>query len=659
MMRSLTMVVVLLVACRESKHPKPVIKADPELLRTIAVMVTTKAPDGAALQQAADQIARGELTLQGYVDRVLNSEEFANDVAPLIVLRHLLSQDSFGAPKGVTLSKTDGPRPVFYLGEACAPEQAVPVVPWWNLIEGRDETVLVCPDAYRPDMWFAEVPSGDDPIACLSLYGPQRTSGRRCGCGPNLLRCYEASDKRMAMKRSLQEELRGSVAYNVSRGRAITEIFTSNETFRDRNAEFLMQTFAAEAAQRPIPEDVLRGLASWPKAGKWAPRQDLAKGQNAGILTSPQVVHFTLDRRQRMTAIYDLLWCMEPDSLGAAPETLLTIQGANFQIGSDGWEDLAKRPICTSCHARLDYGFQFFWGFANGNLQAYYVPSLQKSGKGPLFVDDIDDRRGEAELTPQGFASLAIAQPEFKHCVARNFTEYVLGNKVTAEQISKVQSAIVDTTSARGVMRAALQLLIDDWGKHTRRPEPPAVAKASPARGPVVVEGERNAQLEALCVDCHDHEPDRVNLMATELDRKTVVAMLESVSSRRMPKNNPLSQADRNKFLRVYIDALWAGQDAEEARQYFIERTNALPVFRPEVAFALIHSKARDTTPSSWRMVENAARPNYQQLTPGFAAITGLEAIAACRTGNRTREERQRCLSEAIKLEHMTGRGKN
>ena len=60
-----------------------------------------------------------------------------------------------------------------------------------------------------------------------------------------------------------------------------------------------------------------------------------------------------------MTAIDDVLWCVEADSVGATPETLLSIVGTDFQVRSEGWKDLAARPICTNCHARLDYGFQF------------------------------------------------------------------------------------------------------------------------------------------------------------------------------------------------------------------------------------------------------------------------------------------------------------
>ena len=34
----------------------------------------------------------------------------------------------------------------------------------------------------------------------------------------------------------------------------------------------------------------IRDLASWPVDGKWAPREDLAAGQNAGVLTAPEVL---------------------------------------------------------------------------------------------------------------------------------------------------------------------------------------------------------------------------------------------------------------------------------------------------------------------------------------------------------------------------------
>jgi hypothetical protein len=661
---------------RDPRSPTAEPLPDPALLRTLSVLATGVAPTPAELDRTRLRMSGGQVTMAGYIDELLASPRFASDIAPLIMLRQLLSQDAFGAPEGYVLKRTDGPRPVYHLYAACKPDEAVAVKPWWSLIEGRDETVAVCPDSYRPEQWLAEVRKGEPEVSCLSEYGPYYDVGSRCGCGPNLIRCFDSAARQKAVADSLRDELRRTVEHNVRGELPVEDIFTSNETFRDRHAELMMRSFTIENARDARPEPALRELAAWPAGGAWAPRKDLAPGQNAGILTAAQVVHYTLDRRQRMTAIYDALWCIEADSVGATPEGLLAITGADLQIKNDGWQELAARPICTNCHARLDYGFQFFLGFPNDNLHAYFRPELQRPGRGPLYVRDIDDPRGQAELTPQGFARLAVAQPEFRRCVARNFAEYALGNRVTAAQIDAVEAVIrPGVTNARAVMRASLQALVAGWsgggrGPSSEAPPRPGAVGAvptgtGPARGPrqaVTVTGELRAQLAAHCLDCHEHQKDRPDLAAPQLERRIAIDMLSAVAFGGMPKDRPLAEPARSRFIDALVAELWSGADAAAARSYFVGGMAALPAYRPEIAFELIHHGANAqgaASPASspaWRMIENAVRPNVQQVTSGLVTTTTLEAIAACRASTKTRAERDRCIAEAVRLANLSSR---
>lgn len=642
-------------ACRpQAQIPSAVSRrTDPELLRSLAVLATNRASSPSELDDARRRIDAGQLTLRGYIDRLLASQAFASDVAPLIILRQFLSQETLGAPLQLVLSHTSGPHPVYYLREPCGWDDAVPVRPWWILVEGREDTIRVCPDSYRREQWTIAAPKGEPEISCLSVAGTGQTTGQLCGCGPDLIRCFDSTARQQELEQSLRDELRGSVEHNVDSDLPLEQIFTSNESFRDRNAEFLMRSYVAENDRRAPTEASLRDLATWPTGGRWAAREDLARGQNAGILTSPQLIHYQLDRRQRMTAIYDVLWCIGADSVGATPEALLSIVGADLQFESAGWRDLAGRPICTSCHARLDYGLQFFLGFANANLQAYFVPGLQRAGRGPLYVRDIGDPRGEAELTPHGFAELAVAQPEFRRCMARDFAEYVLGNRVTPDQIAAVESAMrPSSTSARELMRVALDALVAAWPEQLVASRVTAAAKAPDPPGDL------HAQLEAHCLDCHDHQAGRPDLAVPRLDRATVVAMLEAVAFGRMPKDTALSEPERVQFLDEFIGSIWIGADAAAARSYFVDRSVALPAYRPEVAFALIHQVAAATPPTGWRMMENSVRSDVQQVTRGLAAVTGLAAIEACREHHKTRAEIDDCISEAMKLDNLSGRGR-
>jgi hypothetical protein len=646
---------LLVTACRpQTQIPAAVSRrADPELLRTLAVLATNRASSPSELDDARRRIDAGRLTLREYIDGLLAGQAFASEVAPLIILRQFLSQETLGAPLQFVLSHTNGPHPVYYLREPCAWDDAVPVRPWWLLFEGREDTIRVCPDTYRREQWTIDAPPGEPEISCLSVAATVQTTGQPCGCGPDLIRCFDSTARQQELEQSLRDELRGSIEHNVASNLPLEQIFTSNESFRDRNAEFLMRSYVAENDRRAPTEASLRELATWPTGGVWAAREDLARGQNAGILTSPQLIHYQLDRRQRMTAIYDVLWCIGADSVGATPEALLSIVGADLQFESAGWRDLAGRPICTSCHARLDYGLQFFLGFANGNLQAYFVPGLQQPGRGPLYVRDIGDPRGEAELSPNGFAELAVAQPEFRRCMARDFAEYVLGNQVTPDQIAAVESAMVpSSTSARELMRVALNALVAAWPEHSVAPRVTAAARAPETAGDL------HAQLEAHCLDCHDHQAGRPDLAVPKLDRPTVVAMLEAVAFGRMPKDTALSEPERVQFLDNFIGSIWVGADAAAARNYFVDRSVALPAYRPEVAFALIHHVAEATPPTGWRMMENSVRSDVQQVTRGLAAVTGLAAIEACREHHKARAEIDHCISEAMKLDNLSGRGR-
>lgn len=629
--------------------------ADPELLRTLAVLATRHEPPPAELAATRQALAAGQLTVAGYVDRLVASGEFAADVAPLAILRHLLSEDALSAPSRFVLSRTEGDRPIYYLGDRpCKPAKAIRVRPWWDL----DHEVSICPEAYRPTQWMAERPKGEAAMDCLSAVAPfQPNGGRTCGCGPNLIRCFASRDQSQAAANSLREELRATVGYVVAHDLPAEQIFTSNETFRDRTAEFVQRLSKFELEREANPEPALRELASWPAEGKWAPRPELAPGQHAGILTSPMLLFNLPDRRQRMSIIYDPLWCAEPDSVGATPEALIAITNGNLQFDSAGWHQLAAKPLCTNCHARLDYGMQFFWGYPNGNLQAFFVPGAQQTGKGPLYVNDIGDKRGEAELNPRGFAELAVAQPEFRTCMARDVAAYVLGDRMTPDQLSAIEAeARPNATSMRALMRRALLALVEDWSNRPAGPRAAAAPARAGADHRVAVTPALTGQLEAHCLDCHDHDAARVDLSRSELARATVVAMLADVAFGRMPKNAPLALPERRKFVDSFVPALWSGEDADAARTYFAGGMMALPAYRPEVVLDLVHAGGHAAPP--WRMLEPFVRSDLQQVTPGLAAISSVAAVEACDRSEhgKPQSEIDRCIANAIRLAAMASR---
>jgi hypothetical protein len=633
-------------AVRPERPERPE-RYDAALLRTLTVLTTRREPAPAELEATRRELSAGRLTIERHIDTLVAAPAFAEQVAPLVILRALLSEEALAAPSTTVLARTTGPDPIYFLGDKpCKPTEAVRVRPWWDL----DHEVKICSAAYRPQQWMAERPRGEAPMDCLSELSPfQADGGHPCGCGPNLIRCFESPAHSARVVDSLHDELRGTVAWVAAHDLPAERIFTTNESWRDRNAELVRLIDVLVLRREAHPEAAIRRLASWPAQGTWAARDDLAPGQHAGVLTSPLLLYNLPDRRQRMSVLYDPLWCIDPDSIGARPETVIAIKSGNLQFDGAGWHELAARPLCTTCHARLDYGMQFFWGYPNGNLQSYFVPGAQQRGRGPLYVKDIDDPRGEAELNPQGFAQLAVAQPEFRRCMARDFAAYVLGNGVTAEQLDAIEAvAQPDATSVRGLMRAALLALVDTW---SARPAPEvAAAPAASSTAEVAISPVLAGELSDHCLDCHDANPARVDLSRRALPRETVVDMLADVASGRMPANRRLSPADRRRFLERFVAATFSGPDAETARTYYVGRMEALPAYRPEVMLDLIAQRARARGAAPWRMLESFVRSDLQQVTPGLVATSAIAAIEACHAAGRaaSHDDLVRCLDDTV-----------
>lgn len=626
-------------------------RVDPELLRTLSILATRKLPSADEVAGARTRIDAGQLAMPAYIDALIGAPEFARDVMPIVALRGLLTATSRQIA-GETLEVTRTTPPIYYLHDACKPGKAVSVHPWWNL----DEEVKVCPDSYKPDKWTGDPRPGSPVVACKSLMGMDRG----CGCGPNLLRCFPTKDRFQQLLQSMRDEVRDTVGYVVSHGEPLDAMFLSNETWRNRDVEMFRVSQIIEEQKLRHPEAVLREAAAWPADGKWAPREDRATGQNAGLLTTLQMLSYLPDRRQRMTTIYDALYCDEPDSAGATPELVTKIAansggGASFQISQDHWKELAARPICTNCHARLDYGMQFFYGFDNVHIHGYFSPALQPKKAGPIYVRNIDDPRGEGPLTPQGFAHLAIAQPEHARCFARDFAEYVLAGRATADHIDKLAAGYqTNATTAQDLMRTALLQLVDQWPRlDAAAPARPAAADA-PSDGEVAVSPAARKQIEAHCTDCHDgSDHDVPDFTRPTMPRDLALRALDAVAFGSMPKDRALVSADRAALLDPLVGAMWAGPDAAAARSYYVGRMLALPAYRPEVILSLVHQRAGATESNAWRALETSIRPNAAQASPGLLTEVALAAIEACRQHNAERAAIDACIAAALRLEDI------
>lgn len=251
----------------------------------------------------------------------------------------------------------------------------------------------------------------------------------------------------------------------------------------------------------------------------------------AGVLTTPQILHWLPDRRQRQRGYYEMMWCNLRNSFGATTHKVLELNasGNNFFV-HDSWERLAHTELCMN--ARLDYGAQFFAGFPDSRASTHYNPALQTIGTGPLYGRDLRDPRGEAPLTPQGFAALATEQSDFQSCMTSHFVSYVLGDRATDDDLRTIEAAVAQTQSFKASMKVALERYAKRWREDHRedlreathsaagdargaerpvgsRPAPSAsvAAARSGSPGSVRVSAALREQLDQHCVECHDEAP--------------------------------------------------------------------------------------------------------------------------------------------------------
>ncbi|HZJ64447.1 MAG TPA: hypothetical protein VFD36_13090 [Kofleriaceae bacterium] len=465
------------------------------------------------------------------------------------------------------------------------------------------------------------------------------------------------------------EEIRRTTAYVVEHDLPMASLFTGNATFRDRNAELYYRRQRIGALQSERVKRELAELADWPDDGKWAPRDELRPGQQAGVLTAPQILHWLPDQRQRMRGYYEILWCNLRNSFGATTHKVLELNATgNNLFVHDSWQRLAHTELCMNCHARLDYGTQFFLGFPDSRASTHYNPELQATGEGPLYGRDIRDSRGSAPLTPHGFAELATAQPEFASCMTRHFASYALGDRATADDVHAIEEAVTGGATFRAAMRVALERYAIRWrtdasaasAASPRSDAPVALTPPGPAGG-VTVSPALRAKLDQHCGECHDDAPysdaaDRDNVpfdfTGKELPRALLVAMADRVAFGVMPKNQALDPSEREEVVGLLIDTLWSAASAQrEARQYFLGGARGLPAHQIDNALSMIDRVAGARSEVSWGALERGVWSDQSTITPGFVALTALEAIRACmRAGEGQPDKLEACVDRATSL---------
>src|SRR5262245_29125110 len=187
----LTVCALILAACaqvRQTRQPDPARTTAPgarkaiprDLLDELALLATN------VQRNANDQVPVTDVELDRYIDALVNDRRFARDVAPEILIPHLLQGIGIQELSMVLVLDTTGSTPIYRLPlrKKCAEKEAVEVHPWWAL----DTTVKVCSDSYQPT--HLKVVSTD-------LFCGAAPREPYCGCGPNLAFCARDMPQKM------------------------------------------------------------------------------------------------------------------------------------------------------------------------------------------------------------------------------------------------------------------------------------------------------------------------------------------------------------------------------------------------------------------------------------------------------------------------------
>lgn len=610
---------------------------EPALLDSLALLAVGAPPN------AEERRAWGAVSLDKAIDAMVKDPRFSRVVAPRVLLHQLFTRSSASGELLRSLAGFNaGEKVVLYLDERCDPQTAVEVAPWW----APDTKVWICPDAYRP-----EVLGNEQGWLCS---GSNLTSYfDTCGCGPALVFCGLGRNLRQTLKNSLRNEVAMTVAHVVEAEDPIETIYTTNASHRDGMADFFYQRgrlLAGEIKALPDPRE-------FPEGGKWAPRPESWPGQHAGVLTTHHYLHISDAARDRMRDTFAEMYCVETASVNVNTDDIRKLGVTNLREG-DGWKKLAAMPVCTDCHARLDYGMQFFEGFPSTYRATHEIPSEFKGGKGPFYVDDIDDERGTADLTAHGFAAIAVAQPEFDACVVRNVARHVFAFDDSTDDRTAIAAALGKRRSLRDLMRVALQRYAERWRRNAGTK--PALAGGGSTNGPsdlasanaVTIPQAARAIIDERCGDCHGSD-DQLALVGAEAERSTLMRALDELASLRMPKfPGSLGPHERRSLIAAFIEALYPAQeDREHARWYWLSH-QTIPPLRPfAVVSVLQRVLAMDEIAVSPGDFEEGDLPaDISQTSPGFLTLIATKALAACRATGATGEALRTCLTRATDI---------
>jgi hypothetical protein len=632
-MKRLVLCALLLAGCKKTASAEQ--SAPAKLLSDLAVFARGKPLEIDDAAKRGQQLAEGKLSLEKYIDDLLHKPMGGRFAKDLVIGPSDVVKDRHPVPAHSTLRSTkDGGETVYYLRRKCSASEADRVEAWWG------DHVLVCPDSHRPTV------TGDSSgRSCgASMLAPRETEV--CGCGPHLMYCTKSEDQFNALQDDFHDELLATVGYVVDNDVPVEELFTMNESVRNKNAEMLYRRARIAAGESP---DLLP-VKDLGDAAELRPRIEQVHGQHAGVLSTPALTYGSDALRGVLRNYYDYLWCSGVASSRVTTQAVMDLQVVDLRTG-DGWQELASMNICTDCHARLDYGMQFFWGYPSSTMGVDFRPSDVRKGQGPLYGRGISDSRGEDDLTPAGFARLATAQPEFGKCMTRKVVDHVFNGSATNEDFKAVHETFESTHRIKAMLKVAMMRYAE---KNKSGPPPRARVAApkesiQPAGDEVRLSKSLRDMLDDKCISCHDKD-DPFDFNGGQLPHKTLALMLDQVGFSAMPKTAAgLDEEVRLAFVHELSRHVFT--DPEQRKigdEYFAFGMRAHPVHRFRSAMLNVVDRvdhgAKGSRPSA---IETAVDQSQMRYTPSIAVASAVVAVRACKEEKLTGGAFETCIERA------------
>lgn len=588
------------------------------------------------------------------IERLLADKMAGRLAKDLVITATTPLKDRHPMPGTMALrtSERDG-QVIHHLRGACALSEAVKVKPWW---EPAGKEILVCARDYKPEVRG----DGEGRTCGASVLDPRDSDV--CGCGPMLIHCVESRDALEKMKQQLVAEVNDTVAHVVNNDLPIESLFSMNETVGNFTSEYLYRRARVVAGESvdtlfPIDESALKSSLR--------PRHEQVPGQHAGVLTTPFMMYASDALRGVMRNFFEYLWCARISGAKVETDAILALKKVDLRVG-DGWKDLAAMPVCTDCHARLDYGMQFFWGWPSSTMGIDFRPAQARTGRGPLYGEDINDERGEADLTPRGFATVALDQPEFGACMTRKVVDHVFNGTETTEDVAAVSHAFQQQHRIKPMLKVALERyatreLAATVGAASNVTPASATTKSTAgavsggarekdADGAIVLSEALRGLIKTRCKECHGSK-DPLPLVGRALDEPTVAMILEQVAFGAMPKTvERLPESERQQFIDETAALLFV-DDAErqEAVRYHTAMLRGAPIHRYFSAMRHVAGRVGATDVARPGATETAVSQSLLGYSPGVGLAQAVTAIAAC--AQKKGKEKQACVDAATAVD--------